>query len=169
MSLHQLRVDPLPSSPAKSMAVLHPVDIYIGLRLRQARALLGWNQQDLAAAVGLSAQQIQKYEIGANSLSAGRLYEFAAAMGVPVSYFFDDMLAALDIDQGEIRIRKHARHLFDVMALHETLNLVRAFCDIRDDHLRRHVIQMVRRIGNAANPQGALKEELLAAPPAAND
>src|SRR5580693_5881642 len=68
-----------------------PVDIHVGARLRQRRTLLGMNLQTLGAAVGLTLQQVQKYERGSNRMGSSRLFEFAKVLDVPVSYFFDEM------------------------------------------------------------------------------
>ena len=69
-------------------------DLHVGKRLRRRRRLLGMTQQDLASQVGVRFQQIQKYECGANRITASRLYELAKAMNVSVQYFFDGMPAA---------------------------------------------------------------------------
>src|SRR5215467_4808724 len=73
----------------------HPIDSHVGMRLRLCRTLCGWSQEQLAAAVGLTFQQIQKYEKGTNRIGCGRLYEFANVLDVPTSYFFDDLPAGL--------------------------------------------------------------------------
>jgi transcriptional regulator with XRE-family HTH domain len=142
-----------PSTVSKdhtAMSFHHPVDVYVGARVRQARILRGWNQHALATAVGLTYQQVQKYELGSNTLSAGRLYEFASALGVPVSHFFEGMLGTLEIDRGRILIRMKSEHLFDHSAQRETMNLVRAFYEIEDSRLRKHVIQMIRKMAEAS-------------------
>ena len=68
-----------------------PVDVHVGARMRQRRTLLGMSQEKLGTAVGLTFQQIQKYERGSNRIGSSRLYEFAKVLDVPVSYFFDEM------------------------------------------------------------------------------
>ena len=73
------------------MARSHPVDVHVGARMRQRRTLLGMSQEKLGTAVGLTFQQIQKYESGSNRIGSSRLYEFAKVLDVPVSYFFDEM------------------------------------------------------------------------------
>ena len=73
------------------MARSHPVDVHVGARMRQRRTLLGMSQEKLGTAVGLTFQQIQKYERGSNRIGSSRLYEFAKVLDVPVSYFFDEM------------------------------------------------------------------------------
>ncbi len=69
----------------------HPVDIHVGKRIRQRRWMVGITQAQLAAAVGIKFQQIQKYETGANRVSASRLWEIAQALKMPVADFFDEM------------------------------------------------------------------------------
>src|SRR5512134_3543115 len=71
--------------------VPNPVDIHVGSRVRLRRTLLGLSQEKLGEAVGLTFQQIQKYERGANRIGASRLFEFSRILDVPVSFFFDDM------------------------------------------------------------------------------
>src|SRR5499433_3869461 len=75
------------------MARSHPVDVQVGARMRQRRTLLGMTQSKLADAVGLTFQQIQKYERGSNRIGSSRLYEFAKVLNVPVSHFFEEMPA----------------------------------------------------------------------------
>src|SRR5258707_14516594 len=73
------------------MAKSHNVDIHVGARMRQRRALLGMSQTAVGDAVGLTFQQIQKYERGSNRISSSRLYGLARVLAVPVSYFFDEI------------------------------------------------------------------------------
>jgi transcriptional regulator with XRE-family HTH domain len=68
----------------------HPVDLFVGLRMRIRRKLIDLTQRDVAGRMGLTFQQIQKYECGANRLSASRLYELSKVLDVPVSYFFEN-------------------------------------------------------------------------------
>ncbi len=69
----------------------HPVDVHVGARVRQRRVLQGMTQTDLANALGLTFQQVQKYENGRNRISASRLFELSQVLDVPIQYFFDDM------------------------------------------------------------------------------
>ena len=117
------------------MAKSHPVDRYVGARTRQRRTLLGMSQGTLGTAVGLTFQQIQKYETGANRIGSSRLYEFAKVLDVPVSYFFDEMPSnALSGRPMSGRGRKgfgEAGTPFaqerDTLIKRETLELVRAY------------------------------------------
>lgn len=74
---------------ARQSAYAKRVDAYVGERLRERRSLMGYTQESLATHLKLSHQQVQKYETGANRISAGRLYELSRTLGVNVSYFFD--------------------------------------------------------------------------------
>ena len=78
-----------PNEP-QSRKAPHPVDIHVASRLRERRVVLGISQQKLAATLGLSFQQVYKYERGANRISAGRLYDLAKVLGVPLTFFFED-------------------------------------------------------------------------------
>ena len=71
------------------MSVPHPVDVHVGRRLRLKRTILGLSQEAIGKAIGVTFQQIQKYERGINRMGASRLYDFSRSLGVPVSYFFE--------------------------------------------------------------------------------
>lgn len=106
----------------------NPVDIQIGQRLRNKRWLAGLTQQNLAEAVGIRFQQIQKYESGANRISAARLWELARALDVPVSYFY----TGLDGAAGDLASSADER-----MDSKETFELVRAYYDMAEPARRR--------------------------------
>ena len=95
----------------------HPVDVYIGHRVRLRRSLLGMTTQQLGDSVGITCQQIQKYETGADRISASRIWDIAAAMEVPVLFFFEG-LDGQPSNTGEAR--------GDVFSDKETLDLVRS-------------------------------------------
>ncbi len=80
----------------------HPVDVHVGQRVRQGRWILGMTQQQLGDRVGIKFQQIQKYESGANRISASRMWDIAAVMEVPVSFFFEGLDGQAN-DTGETR------------------------------------------------------------------
>lgn len=118
----------------------HPVDIHVGKRVRQRRWMLGMTQQQLAGSVGIKFQQIQKYETGANRISASRLWDIAATLGVPVSFFFDGLEKA-QLDDAEGR--------GDILADKEALDLVRAYYQIPEAQ-RRSLFDLARVLSNAA-------------------
>src|SRR6476646_7825794 len=91
----------------RGTGVPDPVDVHVGSRIRIRRLLIGMNQETLARALGLTFQQVQKYEGGANRVSASRLSQIADVLGVPIAYFFSDIdLAGGAPDAGEVEIRE---------------------------------------------------------------
>src|SRR5215208_5533266 len=74
----------------------NPIDVHVGSRVRLRRTLLGMSQEKLGEAIGLTFQQVQKYERGANRIGASRLFDLSRVLDVPVSFFFDDMPADQD-------------------------------------------------------------------------
>ena len=115
----------------------HPIDIHVGARIRAQRVVCGLTQSDLAKLVGISFQSVQKYEQGENRVSASRLYEFAAALGVAPQHFFDGLdarkasSAVSDVATSATGDSELQRHLLAVLA-------------IEDERLRRLVIQLLR-------------------------
>lgn len=118
-----------------------PVDVHVGARLRQRRTLLGMSQEKLAAAFGVSFQQIQKYERGANRVSASRLHQLTHILNVPVGYFFEGMT---DAPQNGAA---HPVHDAEMVASRETLELVRAYYRIEDATVRRRLVDLLRSLG----------------------
>jgi len=133
----------------------HPVDVHVGQRIRARRILLGLSQEKLGHAVGLTFQQIQKYEKGANRVSASRLFQFAQTLCVPVSYFFD----GFDDEGTPTTTRRVSKRAFRETAPHElsrreTLELVRAYYRIRDPNVRSSIVRLLnnlapRKLGSA--------------------
>jgi transcriptional regulator with XRE-family HTH domain len=133
----------------------NPVDVHVGQRLRQRRVLVGLSQEKLARMVGITFQQVQKYERGANRIVASRLYQLAKVLDVPVSYFFDEIsaLAANDTNAVQESADSSDGYGHDVMAERETLELVRAYYGIQDDRVRRRAFELLRTLAN--QPVGA--------------
>jgi transcriptional regulator with XRE-family HTH domain len=129
--------------------------------MRQRRTLLAMTQITLGIAVGLTFQQIQKYERGSNRISSSRLYEFAKALDVPVSYFFDEMPSnALSGRPMSGRGRKgfgEAGTPFeqekDPLIKRETLELVRAYYKIREGRVRKRIFDVVKAVGAASHAE----------------
>lgn len=131
----------------------NPVDVHVGGRVRLRRTLLGMSQEKLGEAIGLTFQQVQKYERGANRIGASRLYDLSRVLDVPVSFFFDDM--------GDQVANQSPRNLTgavdevdeyeaDPMTKRETLELVRAYYRIRDPQVRRRVFDLAKALANAS-------------------
>jgi transcriptional regulator with XRE-family HTH domain len=143
------------------MAKSHPVDVHVGARMRQRRSLLGMSQTNLGTAVGLTFQQIQKYERGSNRIGSSRLFEFAKVLDVPVSYFFDEMpsnaLAGRPMSGRGKKGFGEASTPFetekDPLVKRETLELVRAYYKIRESRVRRRIFEMVKAVGAASHAE----------------
>jgi len=143
------------------MAKSHTVDVHVGLRMRQRRTLLAMSQSKLGDAVGLTFQQIQKYERGSNRIGSSRLYEFAKVLDVPVAYFFEEMPSnALSGRPMSGRGRKgfgEAGTPFeeekDPLIKRETLELVRAYYKIREARVRKRIFEMVKAVGASSHAE----------------
>ncbi|REC56512.1 XRE family transcriptional regulator [Rhodosalinus sediminis] len=122
----------------------HPVDEHVGKRIRRRRRLLGVTQQQLAERVGIKFQQIQKYETGANRVSASRLWDIADALEVQVSFFFEG-LPARDGSEAE-SADGAAEDLFDDK---EALDLVRSYYAIPENQ-RRRLFELARVLSDVA-------------------
>lgn len=124
------------------MADRDPLDVHIGERLRLLRTLRGFSQERLGLALGITFQQVQKYERGANRIGASRLYHMSRVLGVRVTYFFDGANRPSDsMDEAGQNETMHRR---------ETLELVRAYERISSSRVRRRFFDVVRVIGDDA-------------------
>lgn len=127
----------------------NPVDIHVGQRLRMRRSLLGLSQEKLSEAIGLTFQQVQKYERGTNRISASRLYQFSKILDVPVTYFFDniagnDKIAANKLRYGLSDNEQDAFSGEDVLSNKETIELVRIYYSIKDPKVRKDLLNMIK-------------------------
>ena len=146
----------MPKRPRKSAGRMaskgfpNPIDVHVGKRIRLRRTLLGISQETLAEAMGLTFQQIQKYEKGANRVSSSRLVDLANALDVSVSYFFEQMSAAV---QGQtpamlmdVKNLPRPSDEKDPMGKRETLELVRAYYRIPDPTVRKRLAELTKMI-----------------------
>lgn len=133
----------------------HPVDIYVGRRLRLKRTILGLSQESIGKAIGVTFQQIQKYERGVNRMGSSRLYEFGRLMSVPVSYFFE----GFENDQnglpagGKYTVAGMAESPasefeHEKLTSRETLEMMRAYYRITDPAVRKRVYELVKSIAD---------------------
>jgi transcriptional regulator with XRE-family HTH domain len=123
----------------------NPVDAHVGNRVRLRRMLIGMSQERLGELLGLTFQQVQKYEKGVNRIAAGRLFEISGILGVPIGFFYEDM-------DGH-RARGFAEGgepppVMDFLASGEGLQLSLAFMRIEDPKVRRRILELVRSLAN---------------------
>jgi transcriptional regulator with XRE-family HTH domain len=131
----------------------NPVDIHVGARVRLRRTLMGMSQEKLGESIGLTFQQVQKYERGANRIGASRLFDLSRVLDVPVSFFFDDMAETVQ-DQSPVAVARGVSGLgeepasfeADPMTKRETLELVRAYYSITDPQVRRRVYDLAKAL-----------------------
>jgi transcriptional regulator with XRE-family HTH domain len=131
-----------------------PIDVHVGSRIRLRRTLLGLSQERLGDALGLTFQQVQKYERGINRVGASRLFDLARVLDVPISFFFDDMPEAVGggppppaaitlggFSEGQDGFGGDAR-----LNRRETLDLVRAYYRISDPAVRKRVFDLIKSL-----------------------
>lgn len=122
-----------------------PVDAHVGGRARLRRTMLGMSQEKIAEQLGLTFQQVQKYERGTNRISASRLLDFSLILDVPIQWFFDDMPEEIAATARQPGVYTPSERLPDHMTRRETLELVRAFyrCSAED---QRTIAQTIKRL-----------------------
>jgi transcriptional regulator with XRE-family HTH domain len=128
--------------------VLNPIDKHVGSRVRMRRLMLDMSQSDLADGLGLTFQQVQKYEKGTNRVSAGRLQHISQILRVPVPFFFEGAPAATGIrpSAGGTAEAPSPVYVSDFIATSDGLSLVKAFMCIEDAKLRRAIVRLVEEI-----------------------
>ncbi len=141
---------PAPKKPVVRTGKPNPVDIHVGSRVRLRRTLLGLSQEKLGEAIGLTFQQIQKYERGANRVGASRLYALSHVLDVPVAFFFDDMSPEISGKGGKpvpgLTERNQEAFSADLPAKRGTLELVRAYYRIKNPNVRKRLFDLVKSI-----------------------
>ena len=135
----------------------NPVDAHVGSRVRQRRTILGMSQEMLGEALGLTFQQVQKYESGANRISASRLFDLSRVLDVSVSFFFDDMsteVAAHSPSQLGDATGPLPEVEVDPMNRRETLELMRAYYRISDPMVRKRLYEMTKAVAAISEQRG---------------
>lgn len=123
--------------------MVHVVDVHVGKRIRQRRWLVGMTQQKLAECVGIKFQQIQKYETGANRVSASRLWDIADALEVDVAFFFEGLKSDAD------SLAESDSIPADMMGDKEAMDLVRSYYAIPENQ-RRRLFELARVLSDVA-------------------
>jgi transcriptional regulator with XRE-family HTH domain len=134
----------------------NPVDVHVGNRLRLRRTLLGISQEKLGEAIGLTFQQVQKYERGANRIGASRLWDLSLVLNCPVSYFYEDMsdtaagASPRHLHRPEppvaLSVDKELKEEF--VFNRETLDLVRAYYAIKETRVRKHICDLAKSLAS---------------------
>ena len=122
----------------------HPVDVAVGNRVRGRRILMGMSQERLGKELGVTFQQVQKYEKGTNRISASRLADISKILDVSPGYFFEDFSTARRTSQAQSARPETA----DPLNKRETLELVRAYYRITDPRIRQQITALIRSLGN---------------------
>lgn len=128
------------------------MDVHVGQRIRLRRMVLGLSQEKLAEGLGLTFQQVQKYEKGVNRVGASRLFDLARVLEVPVAYFFDGLLPPAPAFPAPSHVDVPTVPSSDPGLKRETLELIRAYNSIRDPIVRRRVYDLARTLADAAHP-----------------
>ena len=127
----------------------HPIDVHVGGRVRLRRTMVGLSQDKLADALGLTFQQIQKYEKGVNRIGASRVFEISRILGVPIQFFFDDY----DADTGRSYGFAEAgpddgAAMMELLNSPEGVQLCKHFASITDPKIRKRVLELVKSLSD---------------------
>jgi transcriptional regulator with XRE-family HTH domain len=129
----------------------NPVDKYVGSRVRMRRIMLGMSQEKLGEALGLTFQQVQKYEKGTNRVGASRIQQISEILQVPVSFLFEGGPSGTT-SAGAYSEGSSPAYVSDFLATSEGLALTRAFTRISDAKLRRSIVEMVEQVAAREGP-----------------
>ena len=126
----------------------NPIDIHMGKRLRLRRTIAGISQEKLAEMLGITFQQVQKYEKGINRIGSSRLFDIAKSLGVPINFFFDEYndntvggKHALAGDAAEFEHEDNAKN-------RETMTLVKAYYQILDPKVRKKAVELIKSLAD---------------------
>jgi len=127
----------------------NPIDAHVGTRVRLRRMLLGMSQEKLGEHLGLTFQQVQKYEKGVNRIGASRLFDLSRVLGVPVQFFYDEAPAEIDDRAAApgFAERPAETYVIEFLSTREGLELNKAFVKIADPRVRRTIVELVRALG----------------------
>jgi transcriptional regulator with XRE-family HTH domain len=129
----------------------NPIDVHVGSRVRLRRMLLGMSQEKLGEHLGLTFQQIQKYEKGINRIGASRLFDLARVLGVPVQFFYEELPTAESEKLTGFGERPAESYAVEFLGSREGLELNKAFARITDPRVRRSIVELVRAFAGDAD------------------
>ena len=125
----------------------HPVDVHVGGRVKMRRVLLGMSQEKLGERLGLTFQQVQKYEKGSNRIGASRLFDVSRILDVPVAFFYEGLGEQPDPHAG-LAETTQSDYLAEFAQSSDCIQLMKAFMNIKQPHVRRSVIQFVKNLAD---------------------
>jgi transcriptional regulator with XRE-family HTH domain len=128
----------------------NPIDVHVGSRVRLRRMLLGMSQEKLGEHLGLTFQQIQKYEKGINRIGASRLFDLSRVLAVPVQYFYEELPVAGGETAAGFGERPAESYAVEFLGSREGLELNKAFARISDPRVRRSIVELVRAFAGDA-------------------
>lgn len=127
----------------------NPIDVHVGSRVRLRRMLLGMSQEKLGEHLGLTFQQIQKYEKGINRIGASRLFDLSQVLGVPVQYFYEELPAGVaESGAAGFGERPSENYTVEFLGSREGLELNKAFARIGDLRIRRAIVELIRSLAS---------------------
>ncbi|MEM1040274.1 MAG: helix-turn-helix domain-containing protein [Pseudomonadota bacterium] len=126
----------------------NPIDVHVGSRVKLRRTMQGMSQEKLGDALGITFQQIQKYEKGTNRIGASRMQQIAAALKVPVAFFFEDAPSGIGQTVPGLAEASDTTYVVDFLSTTEGIQLNRAFVRITNTAVRRRIIDMVRTLAD---------------------
>lgn len=134
----------------------NPMDVHVGTRVRLRRMLLGMSQEKLGEHLGLTFQQVQKYEKGVNRIGASRLFDLAKVLGVPVQFFYDEAptLSHSASPASGFAERPDESYVVEFLGTREGLELNKAFARVTDSKVRRSIVELVRALAGEAQDDG---------------
>src|SRR3954465_7605567 len=131
----------------------NPIDMLLGSRIRLRRTMLGMSQEKLGESLGITFQQIQKYEKGTNRVGASRLQNISSILNVPVSFFFEDAPGDHTSSAGGMAEASSSNYVVDFLSSSEGLQLNRAFVKISDGKVRRKGVELVKALAAEADAE----------------
>lgn len=126
----------------------NPIDVHVGARVRLRRTMLGLSQEKLGESLGITFQQIQKYEKGSNRIGASRLQSLSHILKTPISFFFEDAPSSQQETINGMAEADSPNYVVDFLSSSEGLQLNKAFANIKDPKVRKKIIELVRSLAD---------------------
>lgn len=138
-----------PKTPVRKSGGPNPVDVHVGGRVRLRRMIMGMSQEALGKALGLTFQQIQKYEKGANRIGASRLYELSKLLDVPVQFFYDDYAGGEPGAAPGMAESDAAGVFMELAQSPEIIQLCKVFSQIKEPQVRKRILDLIKSIAES--------------------